>query len=487
MTEQKSIAIIGGGLSGLVSAWELRQQLPTARITLLESSSRLGGVLNTEQIGGYLVEQSADMFTTEPAGALELCQQLGHADELISTLPTPQRAFIATPTGVCPVPHGFALMLPHDLEAVLESKLLDAAGRSRFLEERTIPPRRDDSDESLQSFAVRRFGQQVFDHLIQPLVSGIYTADPQRLSMRATLSRFVLLEEKYGSLIAAAAAQRTQIDHSKDPLAAAEQAASGARYDLFRAPRLGMGQLIEWIVKDLSSVELRTDSFVESLARTDQGWRLQWNDARLVSQQSSQQSQTFDGVIIASSAFSAAKLCRDVDTSSGIELSNFSAASCAVIVLGFERKQLGRPLDGYGIVVPSCLNQKLIAASFSSNKFSGRAPQDRVLIRCFVGGAMQPDLVELGDDQLLQISLNAIDGWCQINGTPEISRIYRWRAAMPQYHVGHLDRIARIDLEVAQQPGLELAGNSYNGVGIPVCIATGRLAAQRMNRFLRSS
>ncbi len=488
MSEQKSIAIIGGGLSGLVAAWELCQQSPSTRITLFESSSRLGGVLNTEQIGGYLVEQSADMFTTEPPAALDFCQRLGKADELISTLPIAQRAFIATPTGLCPVPNGFSLMLPSDLEAVVGSELLDAAGQSRFLAERTVPKRRDDTDENLQSFAVRRFGQQVFDRLIQPLVSGIYTADPRRLSMRAALSRFVELEKKYGSLIAAAEAQRNQLDHRSDLLDHSDQTASGARYDLFRAPRLGMGQLIAWIVKDLSAVEIHTDSVVNNLARTDQGWRLQWSAARPSAVKlSPQHSQYFDGVIVASSANSAAKLCRDVDASLVGELTKFEAASCAVVVLGFERKQLQRPFDGYGIVVPSYLNRKLIAASFSSNKFANRAPRDRVLIRCFVGGALQADLVEQADEQLLRISLDELDSWCQINGTPELSRIYRWRETMPQYHVGHQERVARIKLAIEQQPGLELTGNSYNGVGIPVCVAESRLAAQRMNRFLEST
>ena len=488
MTDLKSIAIVGGGLSGLVAAWELRQQIPLAKTTLFESSSRLGGVLNTEQIGGYLVEQSADMFTTEPPAALEFCRQLGQADDLISTLPISQRAFIATPTGLCPVPNGFSLMLPTDLEAVAGSELLDADGRSRFLAERTVPQRRDETDESLHAFAVRRFGQQVFDRLIQPLVSGIYTADPRRLSMRAALSRFVELEKKYGSLIAAAEAQRNQLDHRSDLSDHSDQSASGARYDLFRAPRFGMGQLIDWIVKDLSAVEIQTHSVVNNLVRTERGWRLRWSDSRpFPAPASPQQFQDFDGVIVAGSAMSAGKLCCDVDPGLEAELTKIEAASCAVVVLGFERRQLQRPFDGYGIVVPSYLNRPLIAASFSSNKFAGRAPHDRVLIRCFIGGALQADLVELPDEQLLRITLSELESWCQINGTPELSRIYRWRAMMPQYHIGHPERVARIKLAIEQLPGLEFTGNSYNGVGIPVCIAEGRLAAQRMNRFLRSA
>ena len=208
-----SIAIIGGGISGLSAALQLRRLAPNAEIVLIESNDHLGGVLKTENIGGYLVENSADMFTTEPNAALEFCQRLGRGDELISTQPVPQRAFIATPTGIVPVPRGFSLMQPNDLKAMAESSLLDETGKSRLLEEQRVMARIDESDESLESFAVRRFGQQVFDRLIQPLVSGIYTADPKRLSMQATMARFVEMERKHGSLIAAATASKNQNEH----------------------------------------------------------------------------------------------------------------------------------------------------------------------------------------------------------------------------------------------------------------------------------
>ncbi len=299
MPAKQRIAIVGGGIAGLAAAWQLNQLAPDAEVVVFEASQRLGGFLQTESIDGYLIDTSADMFSTEPPMALELCRQLGHVDELIGTLPVSQRAYIATGNGICPVPTGFSLMLPNDVTAVLASPLLDDAARTRFLQEQDIAPKSDDEDESLQSFAVRRFGRQVFERLIQPLVSGIYTADPQRLSMQATMKRFVEMERKYGSLTAAARAARMDADMSTTA-SVAEQSASGARYDLFRAPERGMGQLIEWLAEELTQVRIRTGAQVASISRLESGWQLRLAGADAP--------ESFEGLILATSAGASAKL-----------------------------------------------------------------------------------------------------------------------------------------------------------------------------------
>lgn len=478
MSQKQTIAVVGGGVAGLASAWQLKQQLPNAQITIFEASDQLGGFLQTDSIDGYLVETSADMFSTDPATALELCRKLGHAEELIETRPVPQRAYIATPTGICPVPAGFSLMLPNDVAAVVESPLLDGEGRTRFLEEESVASQTGEEDESLQSFAVRRFGQQVFDRLIQPLVSGIYTADPRLLSMQATMKRFVEMEREHGSLIAAAKFKQSSSDQASTA-AIAEQNASGARYNLFRAPRGGMGQLIDWLVDDLDQVQVRTGARVGSISRCELEWQLEF-DRKL-------EPSSFDAVVVATSAGISSKLITHTDSLLADELASIRAASCAIVVLGFDKRQLHQSFDGYGIVMPSYLKRKLIAASFSSNKFAGRAHQDKMLVRCFIGGALQADLVELPNEELIEIAVSELSRLLSFTCRPEMSRVYRWRNAMPQYHVGHLERVQRIGDRIRNQPGLELAGNSYQGVGIPVCLQSGFIAANRIAEYLNQA
>ena len=184
--------------------------------------------------------------------------------------------------------------------------------------------------------------------------------------------------------------------------------------------------------------------------------------------------------MLATPARVSAHLLRSVDDSLGQALSTIEAASSAIVVLGIDQSQLSKTFDGYGIIVPSILNRNVIATSFSSNKFSGRAPEGKHLIRCFIGGAMQSDLVDLTDEQLVDIATGELNATLGFSGSPEMSRVYRWRNAMPQYHLGHLDRVDDIDSMVATHPGLELAGNSYRGVGIPACIKSGTDAIDRI-------
>lgn len=466
-SHQKTIAIIGGGITGLAAAHRARTALPGANIVLVESSGRLGGVLQTETEDGYLLEQSADMFTSDPPAAMDLCRQLGKSDELIQTKPTPDRAFVATNDSIHPVPRGLSLMLPNDLEAVMASPLLDHTAKQRFAAERDVPKSEWASDESLESFAVRRFGQSAFDNLIQPLVGGIYTADPQKLSMQATMSRFVDMEKQHGSLIRAAESNQSK---------SVESEASGARYGLFRAPRHGIGQLVSWLQDALVDVEIRTACPAQTISKTGASWLIE--TGRSGSQKN--ESICADGVVLATPASVSSQLLSSIDDSLKQKLAAIKSASSAIIVFGVDQSQITRGFRGYGIIVPSTLNRKVIATSFSSNKFSGRAPNGKQLIRCFIGGALQSELVDLDDKQLVQLATDELARTVGFNGVPELTRVFRWRNCMPQYHLGHLDLIAEIETLAARHSGLELAGNSYRGVGIPACIQSGTDAIERI-------
>jgi oxygen-dependent protoporphyrinogen oxidase len=326
-------------------------------------------------------------------------------------------------------------------------------------------------DESLASFTRRRYGREVFERLVQPLVGGIYTADPEKLSLAATLPRFLEMEHEYRSLIRATWELRKSHDRMKAE--APNHDASGVRYGMFVAPRNGMESLIEAMRRRLTTVEIRLHTPLERLERLPNG---RW---RTISPASSPPACEFDAVILATSAEVSAKLLGVDAKLLTSDLRSIEYAGCAIVCFGYRRSKIGHPLDGFGFVVPAVERRRILAASFASVKFAGRAPSDRVLIRVFMGGALQPDLLNRTDDELRQIAREELSDLLGAAGQPELAIVARWPHAMPQYHVGHLDRIAHLEARVARLPGLELAGSAYHGVGIPHCIHSGEQAAER--------
>ena len=460
----QTVTIIGAGITGLATAWKIRQLSPETRITVLESSEKVGGVLQTERIGGYVVETSADMFTCQPPFALELCQSLGMEDQLLTTAEPKHKAYVGMKDQVVPVPAGFSLMVPSQEESILDWPLMSDSGKQRLLDEVNVAARdyaSDTTDEDFASFAIRRFGQEAFDVLIQPLVSGIYSADPTMLSMNATMSRFVEMEQEHGSLIAAVQSKASSADSK----------ASGARYNLFRTPAGGFGSLVSNLVDSLDDVEIKTNVCVREVQQADDSWRVVLDDSAIIS----------DALIIAAPANSAAKLL-ETQTDLSRELSGILSTSCAIVAMGIDRSELPEDFEGFGIIYPHIDGGSTIAISFSSNKFSGRAPDGKLLLRFFIGGALQEELVDLPDNDLAKIALDQFETSIGCRPSPEFQSVFRWKNTMPQYHVGHLKRVERIETLVAKIDGLELAGKSYRGVGIPACIASGFAAAERSIR-----
>lgn len=468
MTETRSdpeIAVIGGGISGLSAAFRLTQ-FGHRRVTVLESESRLGGVLRTERVNSALVECSADMFTTKQDGAIRLCQDLGFEHELIGTNDRFRRSFVVRKGKLIATPSGLVLLQPTRSWPILTSPLLSVRGRLRMLGEFFVR-KKTDGDTSLEEFAIRRFGREAYERLIQPMVGGIYTADPTKLSVRATMPQFLDMEEEHGSLIRAAFGGTKTRDRSTD------EEASGARYSTFVAPRNGMGSLIDSLKQRLtdSGVQIRLNSQVDGLHRGDVGWHVATHDKVSV----------YDGVVLALPATRATELCREFDLDLSNLLSEIPYASAAVALFLLERSKITHQLDGFGFVVPQTEKRKILAGSFASVKFSGRTTDDQVLVRVFVGGAVQKELLEHDDDAILDFSYRDLTQLLGIEGPPIWSRLQRWQRAMPQYHVGHTDRVAEIDQRVSLQSGLELAGNAYHGVGIPFCAASGYAAAERLD------
>ncbi|WP_417745008.1 protoporphyrinogen oxidase [Rosistilla oblonga] len=465
------VAVIGGGISGLVAAFDLRHRHPEWDVVLYEASDRVGGVIRTLRQDDFLLEFGADSFSVQPPGAIQLCRDLGIEDRLVDPLEANRRAFILHAGKLVPVPEGFALLRPTDLKKLLASPLLSIPGRLRLVAEAFIRGKSDDSDESLQSFAIRRFGREAFDRLIQPLVAGIYTADASKLSMQATMPQFVALETEHGGMVRATRALQKQ---SKDDAA---RSASGARYAQFRSLPGGMGELFDTLVDRIGESNIRRGQRIASLQQAGDSWNIESDRGEAAS---------YDAVIVALPGPAASTLLRPLAQEAAEELAEIPYASSALVLLGVGKDQVAHPLDGFGMVVPAIEKREIIAASFLNRKFADRAPDDMHLIRVFIGGAMQSHLLERSDDELIETARRELAAMIGLQGPAKIQRVARWNNAMPQYHVGHCDRRDRVELAIGQLPGLELAGNALHGVGIAHCIRTARAAADRIGKHLAS-
>jgi oxygen-dependent protoporphyrinogen oxidase len=474
---RKSVAVIGGGISGLAAAHRLVELDAGLEVALLEATDRLGGVLETVRNDGFLIERSADNFITDPPWAVELCQRIGFGDQLIPTTTEERGALVVCRGQLERVPAGFMLMAPARLWPLMTTPVLSPWGKLRLLGEALVPRRRSDEDESLGSFARRRLGREVFERIVQPLVGGIYTADPEKLSVRATLPRFLEMERLHGSLVLAARRQDGAAEADTD------NSTGGARYGMFVAPREGLSSMIAAVAARLPEGAVRLNCPVQSLTPAPNGsWQV-----RLAGPGATDESLTFAGLIVATPAPAAAQLCESFDPALAGELRRIQYAGTAIVTLAYRRDQIAHRLDGFGFVVPAIEKRRILAGSFASVKFAGRAPDDAVLVRVFIGGACQADLVELPDDELRALAIDELRSLVGTQGDPLLCDVTRWTGAMPQYHLGHCELISRIGQAASARPNFALAGNAYHGVGIPHCIRSGERAAETVAAVLSST
>lgn len=466
---RRRFAVIGGGITGLAAAHRLVELEPAAEVTLFEASHRLGGTLWTDNDDGFLIEQGADSFITKDPWALDLCHRLGLTDELISTNLVHRGAKVVKKGRLHHLPAGFQLMATPHLLPILTSPLLSLPGRLRMAKERFIRPPDNYQEESLAEFASRRLGREAFEWLVEPLISGIFTADARRLSVAAAVPQFVEMEHRWGSLTRGMQQQRnTERAHTSTT--------TGARYELFTSLRNGMGSLVEALTTRLQGQSIETGCRIRNISTTSDG---RW---KLISAKDSKP-QYFHGVILAIAAPTAADLVRDELPALASPLANIEYANSAMVSLSYRTGQVARPINCFGIVVPAVEQRSILAASFSSIKFAGRAPQGHLLVRVFLGGAMNPGLVQLPDKNLSDLAINELEELLGIEGKPGFCQVTRWERAMPQYNIGHLEKVDNIERQLDRITGLELAGNSYRGVGIPQCIHSGERAAQLLLQY----
>ena len=450
----KRVVIVGGGISGLAAAHRLIELgLPKTQVTLVEASERLGGTIESQQRDGFLLERGPDSFISEKPEAVSLAKRLGLESRLIETNDQHRRSFIVRNGRLRPVPEGFQLMAPSRVWPFITTDIFSLAGKLRMAAELLLPRENGKQDESLASFVRRRLGQEALERMAQPMVGGIYTADPETLSLRATLPRFLDMERDHRSLILAMLRQSKRAG------------TSGARYSLFLSFDRGMEVLVKALAEVVTNVRLKTR--IEALSFDSRAWQLRTDSG---------ESFEADAVCLAVPAYTAANLLENISPRLASQLNAIKYASTATINLAYPRKSVAHPLNGFGFVVPFIEKRSLLACTFSNVKFAGRAPEDHVLLRAFAGGALQP---EMFDDPGIRIEKDLCE-LLSIKGKPLFMEIAKWKRSMPQYEVGHLDRVQAIEKEVAGLPGFALAGNAYRGAGIPDCIRSGESAAQSL-------
>ena len=464
------IAVVGGGITGLAAAHRLVELVPAIDVVLLEATQRLGGVLQTDRQDGFLLEHGADNWITNVPWANDLCRRIGFDDQIISTNAAHRRAFVVRRGRLHPIPDGFMMMAPARLWPIVTTPILSVRGKVRLACERWIPTRRDPRDESLARFVSRRLGRETYERLVQPLIGGIYAGDPDQLSAATTVARFVEMERTDGSL------SRGMQRASRQ---ARQGSGSGARYSMFVAPRLGFSSLVDAIAERLPPGSVRTGTPVRRIMRRAKGYTLTLAEEGSENGAAGQELLDVDGVIVAAPTHQVAKLLAEVDAPLARDFEQIPRASCAVVSLGYRRDQIAHPLDGFGVVVPQVERREIISCSFSSIKYQGRAPEGQVLLRVFAGGAYHPELADQPDNRLLAVATKEVRELLGADGPPMFQHVGR-PLGMPQYYVGHEDFVQSVQTRTAALPGLELAGNAFTGVGVPHCIHSGELAAERI-------
>jgi oxygen-dependent protoporphyrinogen oxidase len=465
VTARVKLVVVGGGITGLAAAHRAvelaRERSAELELTLVEARDRLGGTIATERTGGFVVEAGPDSFLSEKPWALALCQRLGVESRLVRTDDRFRKVFVWRGGRLHALPDGFQLLAPTKLGPFVRSGLFSWPGKLRMALD-LVKPRGLSDDESLGAFVRRRLGREALERVAQPLVAGIYTADPDDLSLTATMPRFSELERRERSII---------LGLWRANRRAPQTGTSGARWSLFVTFQNGMEELVSALASRLPPGSVLLKDRVDGIERSGSGWRV-------VSGLGSPLEA--DHVILAVESYTASRLVRYVDPALATLLGEIPYASSATVSLGLRRADVPHPLDGFGIVVPRTERRAVFACTFSSVKYPGRAPAGHALLRCFVGGAMNETLLESDDAALVATARQELREALGITAEPVLTRVARWTKAMPQYHVGHMGRVEAIERCAAVHPGLHLAGGAYRGVGIADCVRSGEAAAERI-------
>ena len=474
------LVIVGGGIAGLAAAYYAltRPQQPPDEVIILEKDDRWGGKIATDRVDGFVIEGGPDTFIAMKPWGMALARELGIADRLHGSNPVQKNTYILHKGRLLPLPGGLTMMIPTDFRGMLATGLISWPGKVRMGLDFLLPPAKSPGEESLGQFVTRRLGREAYEALIEPLMSGIYAGDGDKLSLQATFPYLRDLELKHGGLVRGAlAAKRERMKKGG--------ANPGSR-SMFVTPKTGLAELVEALVSRLHALgaDLRLQSEVKALefpsGMASESKRLILANGDVIETEQ---------LVLATPAFVSAQFLRSHDPELSALLGAIPYASTATVTLAYDSQDVPRPLDGYGYVIPRREGRRALACTWTSTKFPHRAPEGKALIRVFVGRAGQEDDIDWSEEGLLDVDREELEQTLGITAEPLLARIYIWPQAMPQYNVGHPARVNRILALIQQWPGVALAGNAYHGIGIPDCIHSGEMAIEQLysNDFHPSS
>lgn len=476
---EKKVVIIGGGIAGLATAYKLqectREEGLSVAYTLLESSPNLGGKIVTDLEEGFVIEGGPDSFLAQKPWAAQLAQALGLEEDLIGTNQEQKKLFVVNHGHLTPMPDGVMLIIPTRFMPFITTSLISWPGKIRMGMDIFIPRRKDDADESLGNFIRRRLGREALEKIAEPLMAGIHVSDPERQSLLGTFPRFRTLEKEHGSLIRGMLAQR-RAAHSNGKTAPTPEKSSW-KSSVFVSLRGGMVQLVQALEKALINGQVRTNSPVTKILPLPEG-------GYLVSTAEGE-SIYADAVVMATPAFVSSHLISGFMPELSRALDSVRYVSTATVSLAYRQSDVGNPLNGVGFIVPRGEYRGVSACTITSTKFSYRAPEGRVLLRCFTGGPGHEAVVERSDAEIIADVRTELAALLGIRAEPILGRVYRWIKGNAQYDVDHLERIKKMHAMCADTPGLFLTGSAYEGIGVPDCIHQGQEAAEKVLVFLQ--
>ena len=465
----KKIAVIGGGISGLAAAYSLEEMAQrkgkSISITLFEKNNRIGGNILTERVGDFLIEGGPDCFLSEKPWAIQLCEWLGMGESLLRTNDEYRRTYIYWKGRLRELPEGIMLMIPTRFFPLLKSDLFSLAGKLRMGMELFIPKRKSGGDESLSEFVRRRLGQEIVERVAEPLVAGVHAENPDAMSIKSRFPRFVQMEAEYGSLIKGMLAKRRIALNSER---------NKSKWTMFMTLKNGLDELPLTIVKALKMTTIITNKEVSEINKVS-GYKIYLKNRDTIDA---------DVVIFATPSYETGRLLRGLNSSISDQLDTIPYVSTATISLAYKKDSILHPMNGFGFLVPRVENRRIMGASWVSRKFSYRTPDDSILIRCFIGGSRNEELVFLDDKDMLKMIREELRDVMGISAEPILTRIYRWEKAMPQYIIGHDERVSRIEQSISKYPDMFVTGSAYRGGGISECIKNAQLTAESVLKYL---
>lgn len=449
------VIVIGAGVAGLTAAWTLTRE--GVDVLLLERSPRVGGVIVTDFVDGFVIDGGPDSLLVQKPAALELCRDLGIAEQLVHTL-RPRTAFVVRDRRLIPLPEGSYLGLPTRLAPFVTTPLFSWSGKARMAMEPFIHSKTSDEDESIGGFIGRRFGSEAREWLAEPLLAGIHSGDVDRLSINELFPRLADAERS-GSVLRAI----TRL-----------QPSSSSQGAFVSFPK-GIQELTNALERAVDPSRIRCDASVAGVTGAGPFAVELSNGEHLEAR----------AVVVATPSWAAASILAPVDAELAKLCTSIEYASSATAVFALRREQVRHPMQGSGYVVPFRERRALMAATWVTSKWPSRAPEDHVLLRGFVGGVRDPGILDQADDRLATSAFSDLADMLAISGEPLLTRIYRWPRANAQYNVGHAAIVRAIDARLSQLPGMFLTGSAYRGTGIPDCVADARATAGLVVRCVR--